>query len=167
MSTTLISVQNSKLDENKSGELIHSKGIIDPFNNKLADSKSWPFGDMLVDSPVGILCTLKGIVGTIFLAEHAGGGYDCYVSLGYALMGGKGNTRASFVNDKPPGGLSLTLVLRTKAGGFLGEVQFARQDVGCGENGRPVVCRTDIDPNLFPLTSEAMLWLNASSWYQC
>jgi len=167
MSTNLISIKNPKVEGHKSGELTQAEGIIDPFNNRLADSKSWPFGDVAVNSPIGILCTLKGIVASIFRAEHAGGGYDCYVSLGYAITGGKGNTRSSFVNDKPPGGLSLTLVLRMKEGGFLGEVQLARQDVGCGDNGRLVVSRNDIDPDLFPLTDDAMLWVNASSWYQC
>src|SRR6266487_923293 len=90
----------------KSKEVVEKKGIRAPFDNALAESKSFPFDPIEVNSPAGVLCTVSGITATIFRASHSGGGYDCYVSFIGAINGGRGYTRAAWVGDNPPGGLS-------------------------------------------------------------
>ena len=160
-------IKSPKTELGRSGDFTLAENTKDSFTNAPADVKSWPFEDNPVDSPAGILCTLKGIVASIFRAKHADGGYDCYVSLGYGVFGGAGYTRKAWVGSNPPGGLSLTLILRAKNHAFLAEIELDREDVSCGDRGRLVVSRKDIDPDLYDQTDYIMLFTNQASWYQC
>jgi hypothetical protein len=160
-------IKNPRKELGKSGALTLTKDTKDSLSNLPADVKSWPFNDQPIDSPAGILCTLKGIVASIFRAKHSDGGYDCYVSLGYGIFGGGGYTRKEWVGVNPPGGLSLTLVLRAKNHAFLAEIVLDREDVACRDQGKLVVSRKDIDPDLYDQTDYIMLWVNEASWYRC
>src|SRR4051794_5341931 len=104
----------------QSKEVVREDGIIAPFDNAPAESKSFPFDPIEVNSPAGILCTVSWITAIIFRAQHSDGGYDCYVSFIGAITSGRGYTRAAWVGTKPPGGLSLSIIQVNKQGGFLG-----------------------------------------------
>jgi hypothetical protein len=151
----------------KSTGVIQDKGIRAPFDNALAESKSFSFDPIEVNSPAGVLCTVSGITATIFRANHANGGYDCYVSFMGALNGGRGYTSAAWVGYNPPGGLSLSVIQTNNHGGFLGTFDIPPQDVGCGDRNRIFTARQDIDPDLYPLTESMWILTNASTWYGC
>lgn len=128
--------------------------------------KTWPFDDVLVDSPIGILCRCTNITVSIFRARPAGGGYECYLGMIYNLYGGLGQTKIAW--PPPPAGLALSIVLRGKKNAFLGEFPLPRQDVNCGENGRMVSARFDkVNPDVYPLVELAQLWTLEASWLRC
>ena len=168
MQTTKKAIKSKYGINLKPSKVLSQDGIIAPFDNALGDSKTFHYNDVNVESPIGVLCTLSQITATIFRANHSGGGYDCYLSILHAIYAGRGHTSASFVNDKPPGGLALALALLDDQDGVLGIYNLTRQDVGCGDRGRVVGQRIDsIDPDLFPLTTNIMIMVGASSWYPC
>jgi len=129
--------------------------------------KTWPMGEIEVDSPVGVLCRCTNIMITLFRAQSSdGSGYQCYLGLIYNLYSGLGHTNVSW--PPPPAGLALSVVLRGKRNSFLGEFPLPRQNVGCGENGRLVTVRFDkVNPDLFPLAEFPQLWTLESSWLRC
>lgn len=134
--------------------------------SKDGDTKTFTYNDMPVNSPIGVLCTLTGVTTTIYRAPHASGGYDCYVTIFYAVTGGLGWTNSAAVALNPPGGLSLTAAPVTDQGGFLANENFPRVSVPCagvGPNGQQL----QVDPDLFDLTSAIAVLINASSWSHC
>ena len=125
------------------------------------------YGDVPVRSPIGALCTLTEITTTIFRASHADGGYDCYMTMFYAVKGGAGYTDPKWVGLKPPGGLPLTLVPVTDGGGFLNGQNLPSVPVQCGGAG-PNLLQVKVDPDLFGQTATiAIMILSQTSWERC
>ena len=144
--------------------------LLAPTTTDLSDdgnTKTFHYSDMPVRSPIGALCTPTQLTTTIFRAPHADGGYDCYMTIFYAITGGAGYTDTAWVGLKPPGGLPLTGVPVTDAGGFLNGQNFPSVSVQCGGGG-PNLLQLKVDPDLFNRTvTIAIMILSQTSWRHC
>jgi len=130
--------------------------------------KSWPFGDINVDSPIGILCRGTDVNISLFRARDNTGAYSCYLGMTYTLFGGAGYTNPAWIALDPVGGLALSVVLRSANWGFLGEFLIPRQRVDCGDNRILVSHRVDkVNPDIYPLAEIPALWTLKASWYSC